>query len=906
MMLFRREIDGDLYVEYREAIRSEHMFEALRSGTTIVVALNTLFILFDLWVFPEQFFTLLGIRLAWNAVLIAFFFNPFPSDDTAKVLIGLHLTGLGLVVIIAGAGGLDSGYAPGLMLLFLGMPVLVPMSAGQAARIVSLSLFALGTVPVLSGAPIDYRVWGMNMFFPTAAAIECIASCAVLEGMRIADFLQRREVQQARDELAELDRAKSRFSANVHHELRTPLTLILAPLDAIRSGSYGEVSGLLSETVETMHTNGRRLFKLISNLLDLSKLESRLFEIHRAPVDLHELAGDLVTAARGMAERKGIELDMAGFEGLRSINADASAIEKILTNLVGNALKFTPAGGQIHILGEVSPEGVLIHIRDTGAGIPPDQLEAIFDRFAQVDASATRSHEGTGIGLSLALELAQLHGGDIRAHSEGPGMGSTMTVSLPVGEADAGSIEDVIRSDSESAMGLGHSIESVEAELKLDDRVSRNDEIEPGEGARCETESEVKLGEILVAEDNPDMRRLFVSLLSPEYHVRTARNGREALEEISRSMPDLLLSDVMMPEMSGIELCSEVRRMDSTRSLPVVLVTSKAENEIQVEGLELGADDYITKPFYPRALLARVRTLVRVRGLQKELSENNETLRATLDDLKRAEAQLIQSERLAAVGELAAGIAHEVNNPVNFALNAARALDLELEAISELVAAAADLPKGELASDDPRFTRLRGAADPNRFQDLSETVHELLDMVKSGLERTHSLVSDLRDLAAPGRNINPLPNADIALALRSTIQLVRSTMTEAGVEINLTVEEGLPMISADAGALNQIFLNLVKNAADAVEAQRGVIELRVKYDDDRIYIAVKDNGAGIPEEIIPRLFEPFCTTKAAGQGTGLGLSISRKIAENHLGSLELEHTGSDGSTFITTLPITRA
>ncbi|MCH7868262.1 MAG: response regulator [Myxococcales bacterium] len=926
-MFFRREIDQDLYLEYRAITRSDHMIDAMRRGIMVVISLNTLFILFDLWVFPEQFRDLLITRIVWNALMVAIYHSPIPRDGSVRAMLACHITGLGLVAVIGGAGGVDSGYAPGLMLLFLGLPVLLPMSPGQAARVVTVSLVALGALPLLSGSPLCLESWGMNMFFPTAAAIECIASCAALERMRIADFLQRREIQSARDELAELDQAKSRFSANVHHELRTPLTLILAPIDAIRSGDFGKTTGLLAETIETMHANGRRLYKLISNLLDLSKLESKLFEIYRAPMDLHELVDDLVTAARGMAERKHISLRHEGIDTLANINADAAAVEKILMNLVGNALKFTPSGGQIVISGEAAPDGVLIHVKDSGQGIPADKLKSVFDRFAQVDGSATRAHQGTGIGLSLALELAQLHGGGIEAKSAGPDLGTTMTLSLPIGDADAGALEDAaLLPDAEDSLGLGHSIEAVEAELNLERPASspggtselegleglegnverwEDDTQQPQTAAETDAASQPKLGEILIAEDNPDMRRLLATLLGREFRVRTARNGLDALEQISQSAPDLVLTDVMMPEMSGLELCREIKRRDDLSAIPVVLVTSKADHDMQVEGLELGADDYITKPFHPRALIARVRTLVRVRGLQKELTQKNETLQTALDDLKQAEVQIIQSERLAAVGELAAGIAHEVNNPVNFALNAARALDVEFERVQELVSAAADLSTDEGAPDDFGLDRFRHIADSAKLHDLASTIGELSGIVRSGLERTQALVSDLRDFAAPGRNTGQVPNVDIEKGIRSTVHLLNSAMSHANAQVTIEVQDDLPLILADSGALNQVFLNLIKNAADAFEYRAGKLDIRVSHDEHGVRIEFQDDGPGIPADVISQIFDPFFTTKTAGKGTGLGLSISRQIIESHEGSLEVECPDVGGALFVVRLPVSR-
>jgi len=908
------------YEQYRADIAGSTLVTSLRFGIVVVVALHAPFLFLDYYAFPESF-AALAITRTSNFVTLGCAYALASRAPERTMIASCVIAGLHLVAVIGFAGGVSSLYFPGLMLLFLGMPVLLPMSAKQSAGVVSILMVAFAGLPLSGFGELATRDYFVNLVFPGAAAIESVFSCALLDRLRFRDFQRREEIAAARDELKILDDAKSRFSANVHHELRTPLTLMLAPLEGLRSGDYGAVSQTFDKTFKTMHVNGQRLLKLINNLLDLAKLESSQFEVYRAPVELDQLVENIVIGALPMAERKQIDLFSSVPAPAPQLYADAEALEKILVNLLGNALKFTEPGGEIEIGVDPKDEGVEIFVRDSGIGLTTDQLGRVFDRFAQVDSSATRKHEGTGIGLSLTQELISLHEGQIWAESDGDGQGTTMRFFLPTGEPDSGAEEAVVVTAESGDVTTEGSLEAARAELDdagssenpqavpasnplhfVDlDRSAQRWEGQQGDHATEESDANDDRPEILVADDNEDMRELVSFILGKDFRVRSARNGREALDLLQDFVPDLVVSDIMMPEMSGTELCQAIKTDERLAQVPVMLVSSKAEGEMKIQGLELGADDYVTKPFHPRELLARARAHASLHRARRDLAAQNHALANALEDLQSTEAQLIQSERLAAVGEIAAGIAHEVNNPVNYALNAARALSTSINDVVSIAESAATLDWNDPDELARKGTKLREEIDYAGGTEMAEAINELTEIVTNGLDRTRKLVGDLRDFAKPTREDGAI-DIDLVESIESALQLVRSEIERAGVTIAWTPPKGLPEVFGHPTEIGQVVLNLVKNAAEAIGNGDGTVTVEASVVTDHVALRVSDDGPGIPEDVVPHIFDPFFTTKAAGEGTGLGLAVCRKIIAAQGGALEYEPTPGGGATFVLTLP----
>jgi signal transduction histidine kinase/ligand-binding sensor domain-containing protein/DNA-binding response OmpR family regulator len=400
--------------------------------------------------------------------------------------------------------------------------------------------------------------------------------------------LVRREAEQ----MKAVDEVKNRFFANISHEFRTPLTLILTPVGEMLQANQFDRQALLS-----VRNNANKILLLINQIMDLSKLEAHQMPISLVQGDIDEFINHIIELFRRAAEQKGVSLTYKA-ENLPVQNRlfDSDKWEKILMNLLANALKFTDTGGQITVtLIPVLKDGEIVSVQlavaDSGIGISPDKVDHIFDRFYQVDTSSTRAYEGTGIGLSLTKELVDVLGGQITVASQ-PNVGTTFLVTLPVSPvSDKAAYPSVILSD-------------VEADIA--------DQLPVLEADQDKTESpeESQVPQILIVEDNDELRTLLVRGLSSTYQVLHANNGKTGWELAQSELPDIVISDVMMPKMDGYELTRHIKTDPTTGHIAVVLLTAKAAQSSRVEGLEQGADDYLTKPFDLKELRLRLRNLL--------------------------------------------------------------------------------------------------------------------------------------------------------------------------------------------------------------------------------------------------------------------------------------------------------
>ncbi len=398
-----------------------------------------------------------------------------------------------------------------------------------------------------------------------------------------------RELADRNAQLQSLDHAKTRFFANVSHELRTPLTLTIGPLEDLRARAGGDPQ--VERWLDIALRNSRRLLRLVNQILDVAKLEAGAMHLAPRPLDLGPFTRGVVAAFSPVAERKGIRLTVETIDALRGA-FDADAVEKILTNLLSNAIKFTPSGGSVHVALHMEGESARLSVRDSGPGIPPDQIAHVFERFYQVDESTTRTQPGTGIWLSLVKELVELHGGTIGVESGSAG--TTFTAIIPPRPVARG----VAVPEAAAVPSVATLTPPVTAE-------QAGSVVEPADDAPSED-----VPTLLVVDDSADLRSYIRDHFASRFRVLEAADGAEGIALAQRHLPDVVLSDVMMPGTDGHELVRALRASPETDFLSIILLTAQAEDEQRLEGLERGADEYIVKPFEMRELDVRVRNVI--------------------------------------------------------------------------------------------------------------------------------------------------------------------------------------------------------------------------------------------------------------------------------------------------------
>lgn len=794
------------------------------------------------FVYRDKIWEFFLIRLLFDVVQLPIFLLLFFPIGKRHIKLLCHVWPLIPVSMVSWliyrSEGSVSPYYAGLNLMIIVACFLIPFTWAESMFYCSMTLLTYVIACVAhSDTPHDRMLLLNNLYFISVTGVICVTACYFLTLRRQEDFRLRHELANRNEQLAQLDRMKSEFFANISHEFRTPLTLILAPIEQLLSQTQG-INQAARDSLQLVRQNAMRLLKLINDLLEIIRLDGKTITPDRRPLNIVAMVRGLTESVRHLATSKSLTLTCLCTDEPVVVNGDWDRLEKVFLNLLTNAIKFTRPGDAINVQITCESDTVIITITDTGIGIAQQDMADIFDRFKQVDSSSTRKFQGLGLGLAMSRELVLEHAGTLVVSSE-PDQGTTFKVTLPLlanvdpaNVAQSGDDSDTIIRLMRQAQQLGSVIASP---IQIDPS-------QVGQGAF----------QILVVDDEPEMRAFLVSTLSEEYRVIQAADGQSGLEMAREQQPDLVLLDLMMPGINGLDVCGQLRADAALSDMKIVLLTARADEQSKLEALNRGADDFLTKPFGTLELRTRLSNLIKTAALQKDLRQRHLELQRTMAQLQATEAQLIQSKKMNALGSLAAGLLHEINNPLNYTL-------MTLQMLSESL--------GDLPEDD------------------SQTLAD----IHQGMQRIGEIVSDLRSFAYP-QQASLGEHCQVADALTMALRFTAHDRGE--ITIDLDVPTNL-MVRCSRSQLTQVLVNLLQNALTAVKpiAQQRQPHIRIasRLTNGQIAITIDDNGIGIVPEKLPHIFDPFFTThEVGGSSMGLGLSICHAIVEKMGGTINID------------------
>ncbi len=771
-----------------------------------------------------------AIAMAW--AVRAHLFDRRPAMPFV-ILVGVICNATEAAQLAITGGPIQSNFFFPYFLLFFGIATFFP------ARIVHVVLTCLLL-------PFGYAVlgwWmdvaGSNRFLSSVIllvdyAVIAIIANRIVTSIFIGELVLRIDLENANRRLREVDRLKSEFFANVSHELRTPLTLILAPTSSLLEETPGALTGDQRVLIEEVRRNAARLLILINDLLLLARLDSGQVQPTTSSVDLSLLVRTTAESMRPHAESLGLTIGIDVVEGA-TWHGDPRHIDRMLLNLISNACKFSESGKNISVSLMVGDDDFLLSVKDEGIGISTADVARLFARFVQVDSGPNRRFEGTGIGLAITKELAEMYGGRVQVDSK-LGEGSTFRVSLPRYEP-SGDLE-----------GWGEPTGSVDITGIAFEPVETSDEQEAPANL-----SQGELPSVVVVEDNADLRAYLRQELGRWYRVIAMGDSLESLEHIRTAGADLVISDVMMPVMDGLQLTQRLKSGANTGEIPILLLSAREDLETKVRGFEVGADDYVSKPFQIAELRARINLHLRLRDQTRQLKE--------------AQAAMMRQEKMALLGTVVAGVAHETNNPLHF-------LQGNLRVLTE------------------RLRRLVPEAASGEIKEIIADMEESLNRI----------VVVTRQLLTFGRQESSAETSEVSIT--EVVELVlKMAKAKAAPHVHLMHDlAGTEKVRAGPQELFQILLNLVQNAAQALDNRPGEVRVRAVESDGVVEIRVEDDGVGIPQENLRHVFEPFFSTKPAGTGTGLGLAIVRQLVEGQKGHISLESEVGHGTTVCVRLP----
>lgn len=690
-----------------------------------------------------------------------------------------------------------------------------------------------------------------------------------------------REIARQREELAQLDKLKTQFFANVSHEFRTPLTLMLGPLQDLLSRNRTHLSATAKEQLELVSRNGARLLRLVNTLLDFSRIEAgRVRAVYEA-TDLAAFTADLASVFRAATDKADLKLVVDCPSLGKPVYVDRDMWEKIVLNLISNAFKFT-FNGEIIVSVRQADNFAELRVSDTGVGIPSEEMPKLFERFHRVPNVQGRSYEGTGIGLALVQELVNLHGGKIRAESV-LGMGSAFVVSVPFGQdhLQPGQVGGS-RQSASTAIGAKPFVEEAlrwlpESGGIRNDDFSISDDLIParppasdGISPSQHVDGNPTRPSVIVADDNADMRHYLARLLAENYDVETVGDGAAALAAIRKRRPNLVLADVMMPRVDGLGLLRELRADPSLKDTPVILLSARAGEESRVEGLHAGADDYLVKPFSARELLARVQSLIEITRFRQQARDDYRKLAESLETEVRIRTKELEERNIE--------VLRQAEQLHDLSLSLLRAQDQERRNIARELHDSAGQTLAVLGMEVAQLVleaKREMPAVSAEAEKVQKTVEQLTGEIRTASYLLHPPLLDESGLAS------------------ALDWYVQGLADRSDLKVSLIVSDDIGRFPGD---LELVIFRLVQECLTNIIRHSGskTASILINFDHDEVVVAVEDQGKGMPPERLEAI---------QSGGAGVGIRGMRERLRQFQGTLRVE-SGPWGTRVSVTIPIT--
>lgn len=664
-----------------------------------------------------------------------------------------------------------------------------------------------------------------------------------------------KELEVVYDKARQLDHLKTQFFANISHELRTPLTLILGPVDRVlksdRLGSQEIVD------LETIRQNGRALLRRVNDLLEVARLEAGKTKPRYVQTNLTQMLRVTGSYFDVIAEDKGIAYHLH-LSPRVDIPIDPEMIQRVILNLLSNAFKFTPVGGKVDVFLRVEGKTVVIEVLDDGIGIPNHLREVVFERFRQIPNEGPQGKsQGTGLGLAISKEFIELHKGKIWVR-EGLEKGACFVIELPM-VVSAGTLvsqekplKSLVRSDSSYWL----------EEFR---------QFKPRPSSQPHLSSKLTKGRVLIVEDNRSMSQFLCDTLSENYEVITAFDGKEGLQKVVKYSPDLIVTDLMMPLLSGDQMVARLRQDFGLKDIPILVLTAKADDDLKNQLLADGVQDYVVKPFSVEEIEARVSNLVMFKRVRDLLRQEVQSQTSDLETLTKQLAQKRKQLELAVASrdEFLSIASHELKTPLT-------SLRLSLQLMEKSFSNRQEL----MGASDLFSTSLR------QVETLTHLVEELLDVTR--------IQAGQLNLSYKETNLTEVID-DIVRRFSGQLRFAKCSI-ELDVDPNLVGHW-------DKSRIDQVLVNLISNALKYAPGK--LIKISAKKKDGWVTIVVEDEGPGIEPDHQSIIFERYTRANVNTRvgGLGLGLFIVKKIVDAHRGTVKLQSKPGEGASFAIGLPL---